>query len=595
MALDKLDCEQFHRGIVVGCHWIINNKIEINSINVFPVADGDTGDNMASLANAIIHFSSPQLTLRDTSKAIADASIIGARGNSGMILAQFFNSLAENMPLETIIEFDVFAHILQTVSREVEESIPNPVEGTILTLIKQLAFISQQIKNECSFELGMTKILPPLLLELQKTTHMLPEIKKSNVVDAGALGFYFFLEGFTQFLQNPQIENLKFDTNLTSLKPEHLFDNHSKENHRYCTEAVLKSPSLDKNNILNFLMKHGEHALVTSNNDLCRFHVHTENPQIIFAHLCQQHTILYPKVDDMRRQFEMNHAPKGNIALVSDSSADLSQQLIDKHQIHLIPINIQMGQHQLLDKYCFEENDFYANLNSFLHEYPKTSYPSLSVLEEKFGQLSKTYENVLVISVSKAMSGMYEAFIQAAKNYSNITVIDSKTNSGAHGLLLNYAGELIEAGQSIKQIIKQISNAIRTTYIYVAVNQFDSMVRSGRMSNFKGRIATWSKLKPIVSVDCQGKGFIAGKSFSRSKALTKSINYLEQSIKKNDLKLEEYCIVHANAESEALEFAKITSQRFNKSPLYVKPVSLAIGLHAGQGCVALAARLNSLS
>ncbi|STX48279.1 DAK2 domain protein [Legionella hackeliae] len=359
MALDKLDCEQFHRAIVVGCHWVIDRKMELNSINVFPVADGDTGDNMASLANAIIHFSQPKSTLKETSKSIADAGTMGARGNSGIILAQFFNSLAENMSSIPYLEFDYFSSILQTIVTEVENRIPNPVEGTILTLIKQWAIYAKQAKSERSFELAMVKMLPPLLLEVQKTTQMLPSLKKSNVVDAGALGFYYLLEGFTQFLQNPTIEtNQKLNNSLSNLKLEHSFSSNFQTKHRYCTEAVLKAASLDDKAILNFLMQNGDCALVTGNKDICRFHVHTENPQLIFSHLSQQYTILYPKVDDMQRQFEMNHAPKKNIALVSDSSADLSQQLIDKHQIHLIPINIQMGQHQLLDKYCFEEDNF---------------------------------------------------------------------------------------------------------------------------------------------------------------------------------------------------------------------------------------------
>ncbi|WP_426760093.1 DegV family protein, partial [Pseudomonas aeruginosa] len=123
---------------------------------------------------------------------------------------------------------------------------------------------------------------------------------------------------------------------------------------------------------------------------------------------------------------------KYKIGLVTDSSADLPQDLIDEYQIHQIPLNIHVDEHHLLDKHCFEANYFYTQLNSF-RTYPKTSCMNPNLIEEKLAKIASHYDHVLVLSISSKMSGTYDAFLTATKKYANITVLDTKTNSGAHG------------------------------------------------------------------------------------------------------------------------------------------------------------------
>lgn len=592
MPLTELNKNQLHQAILAGCQSLMNQKEILNQINVFPIADGDTGDNMASTANAIIKFSSVHDTLKLTMNSVADASILGARGNSGIIFSQFFNAWAEAISIEKHLTMDCFSQLLLKSAYQVRSAIPNPVDGTLLTLIEAWAsFTRERVDTDC-FDIAIPQLLPLLEKEVQQTASTLPVLKELNLVDAGALGFYYFITGFSYSLQHPEKE-LRVDENTLLMKAGHSAIPSSKmPEYRYCTEAVIKATSIDAQKLTSQLETHGDCALVASNERLCHIHVHTNEPHKLFAALMSDFTVQYPKIDDMFRQFQTHHHRQHSIALLTDSSADIPQSLLDEYQIHQISLNIHLDEHQLLDRYCLDSNDFYNRLKH-LKTYPKTSYPTPALIRDKIELLANHYDHVIAISLSKRMSGIYEHLKTAAENKANVTVIDSKTNSAAHGLLLHYAGKLIRSGMSIDQTINAVRNAIETTYIFVIVDQFDSMLRSGRLNKFKARIAEFVKVKPIISIDTEGKGFVCGQSFSLEAAFEKIINMINTKEKKENLTLQEYAIVHAGAQEKAIEFSTITTARFNKSPEYIDSVSLAIGLHAGQGCIALAVRMSS--
>lgn len=595
MPLKELNKNQLHQAILAGCQALIQQKDILNQINVFPVADADTGDNMSSTANAIIQFSCVHDTLKLTMNSIADASILGARGNSGIIFSQFFNAWAEAISTEQHVTIDSFSRLLIQSAHQVRSAIPDPVEGTLLTLIEAWASLTRdQVDSDC-LDIALVQLLPLLEKEVQKTASTLSILKEMNVVDAGALGFYHFITGFSSFLLHPEKEHHVDENTLLVNIGHSATPSHEMPKYRYCTEAVVKAPSIDTTKLTTLLKAHGDCALISSNERLCHFHVHTNDPPKLFTGLMNDFTVQYPKMDDMFRQFQIHHDRQHAIALLTDSSADLPQSLLDEYQIHQVHLNIQLDDHQLLDRYCLDSNDFYHRLKH-LKSYPKTSYPTPALIKEKIELLAKHYDHVIVISLSKGMSGIYDHFKTAAKNVAHdVTVIDSKTNSAAHGLLLHYAGKLIRSGANRDEIISALNNAIKTTYIFVIVDQFDSMIRSGRLNKLKARIADFVKIKPIVSIDTEGKGFVCGQSFSLDAAFEKVINKIKAKEKRENLTLQDYAIVHAGAEEKAVEFSKITTACFNKVPEYIDSVSLAIGLHAGQGCVALAVRLSQKS
>lgn len=590
MILDKLSCKQFHAVVIAGCQRVIDNKILLNEINVFPVADGDTGDNLSSTSHSIIEFSTVKPDLLDTIISIADASIIGARGNSGIIFSQFFNLLANYIPRVEYLTFRDFSQALVRISQEIADVVSKAITGTMITLIQKFAYYAESKKEYDSFSQAMLEIIPLLFLDVEKTKDTLSILKQANVVDAGALGFYYFVEGAAEFLQDTStIPAVKKISHLAPMNHVALSDNPPE--FRYCTEAIIKAAGLNKSELLTYLKKQGDCSSLIGNGRASRLHVHTNNPRELFTTLYKKYQIQYPKVDDMRRQYELQFSRKYKIALVTDSSADLPSNLIDEYQIYQIYLNIQVDDHQLLDKYSFDPAYFYKQLIHF-KTYPKTSCLNANLIEEKLNNIAKQYDHVVILSVSSQMSGMYEAFIKASKKYKNVSVLDTKTNSGAHGLLLHYAGQLIASGENIQNIIYLVKKAIENTCIFVMVSQFDSMIRSGRINKLSGKIAKWTNLKPIVSIDSEGRGIVVSKCFSTIRARNKLVTLLERKLNNTRSQLEDYCIVHADESNEADLLAQTTQAVFNRPPLFIESVSLAIGLHAGRGCIALAARIS---
>lgn len=587
MSFDKLNSNQFHSAIIAGCQRLIHHKQVLNEINVFPVADGDTGDNLSSTCQAIIEFSTVKSSLTDTMTSIADASIIGARGNSGIIFSEFFNLLSTHLPCVEFLEFNQFTQALIEISQEIPAVLSKPVKGTIITIIQKFALLAETNYESYSFSQAIHDLLPLLFVEVKNTKDTLKILKQADVVDAGALGFYYFIEGFSEFLQG----RYTVDTaqKRISLIVSHSAPSTNPPEFRFCTEAVLKGSVHNKPELLGFLKTQGDCASIAGNGRMNRVHVHTNNPRELFSTLYKKYVIQFPKVDDMFRQYELQYDKKYKIALVTDSSADLPQNLIDEYQIHQFCLNIHVDDHQLLDKYSFEPEYFYKQLNHF-KTHPKTSCLNAKLLEDKLAVIAKQYDNVLVLSISSQMSGMYEAFKKASQKYKNITVLDTKTNSGAHGLLLHYAGQLIAAESSINEIISLINKAIKNTFIFVVVNQFTSMIRSGRISKLSGKIAEWANIKPIVSIDQTGRGIVVAKCFSNASAQNKLVSLITQKL--HDSVLEDYCIVHADENYQAVHLSEKSQEAFNKKPLFIESVSLAIGLHAGRGCFALAARMS---
>jgi DegV family protein with EDD domain len=591
MVLNELvDTETIYVAIINGCHRLMEQRDELNRINIFPVADGDTGDNLSSVCAAIIECSEVRENIRLTLESIAQAAIIGSRGNSGILFTQFFVGLHQFLPVSNKLSFQDFCIALKSSGEKINSVLSTPVEGTIITLIKKLAEFANSQNQTGSIAEAMSIITPLLKKEVERTPESLKILQESQVVDAGALGFYYFIEGFTDFL----VKGI-FTKSCTPIKiqlsqaQEHLLSEPPR--FRYCTEAVLKNSLVSQQDLLQQFNTEGNSAAVIGTNDLLKIHLHTNEPIQLFTTLYPLGTVKYPKVDDMQRQYEVQFAKTHSIALVTDSSADLPQNLLDQYQIHTIPLKIHIGEHDFLDKYSFEPNHFYNQLQH-LPAYPKTSCISPYQVQPYLNRLRAHYDHVLILSISSAMSGMHTAFVEASKEDKQITILDTKTNSAAHGLLLHYSGQLIAEKLPFNEVIQKVQAAIQNTFIFVLVNQFDSMICSGRMSKLSAKIASWAHIKPIISIGKHGRGVVAGKSLSSSKGLDKLIQLVQKQLKKTNARLEDYSIVHADNNDDAIHLAKISSAYFNKAPLFINTVSLVIGLHAGKGCVAIAARIT---
>jgi DegV family protein with EDD domain len=585
MTTTTLNNTFLYNSFIIGARNVILEKNSLNKINVFPVPDGDTGTNLASLMNSIIEKSILKDTSIETMETIVDAAIEGARGNSGIIFASYINGFYEALKNDELT-VDEYIEMVTYAANQAYQSINKPVEGTMITLMRTWATALNGLKDAGHGVIDLfSKAFDILQVELKKTTEMLAVLKQNKVVDAGAKGFVHFIEGFIKSLKGEQV-NVEFH-DVPEITEQLHIDHLDESQYRYCTEALLSSIDLDHKAVKAHLETLGDSLVVAGNKRRLRVHIHTDKPDQVFTYLASHGSILEQKVDDMIRQFEMVNHQKYKIALVTDSIADLPQSLIDQYQIHQFALGLMIDGTTYYDKLTITTESFYKLMDS-LDVYPTSSQPNQRTLENFFSQLTTYYDKVIVLSVSSKMSGTYQAFVDAANKFKEkeIAVIDTIQNSGAEGLLVLKAAQAIESGMAFNDIVNYIEKLKKETKILVSVKTLKYMVRSGRVSKTTGLVGKIVNLKPVISIDDQGEGIIFDKGLSIKTSNKKIFNHVKNILEFNEI--EDYAIVHANADDRVASYEKIYTDLIGKPPTYVMNISPIVAMNAGIGTVAIA-------
>jgi hypothetical protein len=589
MDISKLDSEKLYYSFVSGAQEVIKNKNSLNEINVFPVADGDTGSNLSSTMHAIILEAKISGTVKETMNSIADAALTGARGNSGIIIAQYINGIFLSLMDEETITIPSFAETVKNAVPYAYQAISNPVEGTIITVIREWADAVYSHKDlSATFAELFSKSLLAANKSLEATTSRLKVLQDSKVVDSGAKGFVYFLQGFATFLRTGKVDLETDDSEALSFNEE-LIHSQGEIRHRYCTEALLSGEGLDLEALKAELALYGDSLIVAGNNRKARIHIHANAPEQVFQVLRKKGTILQQKADDMVRQNESAFDRKYTIALITDSIADIPQAMLDCYQVHMLPLNLNFDNTSYLDKVTMTPELFYPLLEAAV-EYPKSSQPNPIVVEKYLETVLSHYDKVIILTVAKEQSGTNSVFQNAVakklQEGKKIAVIDSKRNSGAEGLLVMKAAEMIAAETPFDEIVATIERLRDRTNIFVSVNNLKYMVRSGRLSKVSGWAAMSVNLKPVVSIDAQGKGSIAEKAFSE-KGNGKKLFRLLEKVNAQD-KVSRYAIVHANNPEKAEAYRQRSVALLGREPEYIMNISTIVGMSAGVGTVAVA-------
>lgn len=586
----EIDGRYLYYTFLAGAQKILQNQIELNNINVFPVMDKDTGTNLASTIRSILDNTKPNRSFTKTADNIAEAAIIGARGNSGVIFAQFLYGLSIETKEKSSLTIKEFAEIVKKSVRYIYEAVSNPIEGTMLTVIRDWAdFIYSKKDTVLDFKQLVIDSFVVLKTSLQQTKEKLKILQQHNVVDAGAKGFVVFIEGITELISNPNMRNLISETtqNISLVHTEEL--TLDSINHRFCTEALIKDIKLDNSEIQTILSNYGDSVVVAGAGKTTRIHVHTNKPAELFDELKDFGTITSQKVDDMIRQNEVITKRKWNIALVTDSTCDLSQDLIDFYQIHVVPLNVNFGENHYLDKVTITPHQFYDLLESS-NEFPKTSQVNERAFTNLFSHLASHYDAIIAIHLTSQFSGTMQSAEKAAERISKefdkpVYVFDSKNLSGALGLIVLRAAQAIEKGVSVDELISTIDGWIKKAKIYVSVKTLKYMVKGGRVSKQKGFISELLNVKPVVSMDEQGKSVLLRKTFSQKSNVKLVLKLIEQQMNKN--KIKDYIVLHAHNESGAKNYSDKMKMLTGKDPISVVDISPVIGMNAGVGTTAV--------
>lgn len=593
--VSEIDGKRLYYTFIAGANKIIENQVRLNKINVFPVNDGDTGTNMAATIRSVIESIKPDKSYKITANLIAETTLLNARGNSGIIFAQFLYGMSNETAELRSISVNHFIETVKKSVRYVYQAVSNPVEGTMLTIIKEWAeFLDKNSATFIDFNQLFLKSSDILDKALASTKTKLQILKKANVVDAGANAFVYFIEGIIELIRSKNIRKLvqaKTDIEVINQTENHILED---VKYRYCTEALIKNINIEHTELSKMLNTFGDSVVVAGDKKTSRIHVHTNSPDKLFDKVQQFGTITFQKADDMIRQSETVYNRKWNIALVTDSTCDLSQELIDKYQIHVVPINIYFGDNHYLDKTTIQPEQFYKRLND-KGEYPKTAQINEIAFRNVYAHLVSHYDAIIGINLTDKFSGTFNNSKKAAEKVSKefnkpIHVFDSKNLSGALGLIVLRIAQEIENGMQYADIVEKVNDWISKAKIFVSVKTLKYMVRGGRVSSWKGLLTKILNVNPIVSIDDEGKSMVFGKAYSQKSSMDKVMKHIEKIT--DNKKVWNYIILHANNNEAADWYTQKMIELTNKKPVSTVNISPVIGANAGIGAASVAFMYN---
>ena len=590
-SMNLLDGTMFFSAFSSGATAVIKEQNYLNKINVFPVADGDTGTNLASTMKYILELTSVSKSIGKTTRSIADAALMGARGNSGAIFAQYMHGLSTAIGNRESIDRQTFARAAQEAISYAYNAMVTPVEGTMLTVMKDWADALNTIDgSDKSLLEVITQSHAVAQKSLEETPEKLSILKKAGVVDAGAKGFVAFIEGIKTFLSGKGV-NLEDEIIPDVELRNHVHIDEGNIENRFCTEAIIEGTKLNIEGIKSIISESGDSALVAGTESKVRIHVHTNEPAELFYKLKDFGAVTQQKVDDMEMQFRVSQKRKYPIALVVDSVCDLPKEVIDYYQIQMVPLYLNFGQSQYLDKITMKADQFYSLLDS-ADEYPVSAQPGMNTLQNLYHFLGTHYDSIIAIHVSDKLSGTWNASTKAAEKLKKkISVINSRHVSGSIGLLALKAARMIEEGSVHDDIVETIESLTKNTRIFVSVNTLKYMVKGGRVSPVLGLVGKVMNLKPIVSVDREGNSKLYGKAFSKLGNMKKILGFVEELNSKCNVV--SYNITHAHAHKTAKAYEDSLTKLLGRKPEYIMEVSPVVGISAGVGAISVSVLCKS--
>jgi len=307
MLMKYIDNVRFKKMLLGAAANLENNKAIVDSLNVFPVPDGDTGTNMNLTVQAAVKEINnlSESTITALSSAAANGSLMGARGNSGVILSQLFRGMAKGLDGVNQIDCKTLAEALKSASDTAYKAVMRPVEGTMLTVARETAEKAMATYEEYE---DVVSFLESLIKQakdtLDRTPEMLSVLKQADVVDAGGKGLIFIMEGWLAALKGAEIkQEIKEKTVIKTEVELEEFTSEDEIIFTYCTEFIIKNPLKTAEEFLTKIYDKGDSIVCVGNENIIKTHIHTNNPGQILAIAVKYGELTDIKIDNMKEQF----------------------------------------------------------------------------------------------------------------------------------------------------------------------------------------------------------------------------------------------------------------------------------------------------
>ncbi len=548
----------------------------LDRINVFPVADGDTGRNLlislAPLRN---------LHRRGSQKTGSDLLFAG-RGNSGNIATRF---VAELIAFNS---FDSFSLAAKAGRKNAWEAVHNPCHGTMLTVLDRFAEAIESLRNQQDLENHLEWVIDQMEHAVHETQASIPENMDAGVVDAGALGMFLFLEGFLKGLCNRgdhfrAVEDI-FGERLKISEP---FDISAEK--EFCVDLVVRMGN-DADDALQKIAEANKSATVHTFQEYAKIHLHTPDVHALKQKAESMGAIVQWNEDDIFEQVKTFHRPaaESRIHIVTDAAGSLSRDLARRLGVTLLESYVTMGD-TCMPETCVPPETLYR----VMAEGEKVSTSQASVFErhQHYNRLTKQHENVLYLCVGSVYTGNYDVAVQWKKQHDpegRFFVIDTGAASGRlAAAVIATAGFAVQNPQPApEQVVAFAQKAVEKSGEYIFLNELKYLAAGGRMSKTGAFFGDMLHMKPVITPTPRGAEKV-GIVRNAEAQLRFAMEKLEKNLRESSdaLILLEYSDNRQWVEDRVMAEIK---RYFRLSEILVQPLSLTSGVHIGPGAWAVA-------
>jgi DegV family protein with EDD domain len=585
-AIGYLDGPRLRRSILAAAAWVGAGRDELNRINVFPVPDGDTGTNftltLKSIADALHRLGDAPLP--EVIRAAAQASVTGARGNSGMMLSHFLLGFSEGIGERVRVRAHELAAAFRRGFERLEAALEDPVEGTILSVCREAAAGAERAATEHGDILPVIKsTLAHADLALQRTPEQLAVLKEAGVVDAGGKGFVRLLEGIIRLIEKGMMAAETVQT-PAGVAPAALAEVSAVQDFRFCTEALVRGDRLPSSaDARAAVAPLGGSVLVLRAGDLLRVHIHTDDAEAVFRIAAGWGEVVTRKADDMREQHRLLTTATRQVAVVCDSSCDLPDEVLDRYGIAMVPLQLLFGDEVYLDRVEMDATEFYRRLRAGATGVT-TSQPTPAQFTAAFEHARAGAAEVVVVLLSSGLSGTYANAEAARRSFAagGIHLVDSRSASLGMGLLARRAAELADAGWGGAAIARELERVRDQCASFITVDSLDQLLRSGRVSRVQAWLGSLLDMKPILSLDREGVVVAAARVRHRDALLRRLLRLLDAALPASRERLR-LGVAHADAPETAERVRRVLQERYHPLDVIVSSVTGVLAAHTGPG------------
>lgn len=580
MSATHLSGYGLRRALVAGIQRVIAGRDEINRINVWPVADQDTGTNLACTLGAVLQGlreAGPAGAARVLQRVAAE-SADSAKGNAGAILAQFFHGAAAVPAAGARLTTASLAEAAARGLALARTAMAAPCEGTILTVMRAFAEELQRQAGTADLRAGFARALARSQEALRQTRRQIPALRAAGVVDAGAQGFVRLLEGIAEYIERGRavpvgaIPAELVAAGVDTSRP-------GPGSQRHSVECVISAGNVDRAGLKTALLVLPlTDQVITGTRDQVRLHARVDDPAAFFALAARFGAVSRERTGDRSRPA---------VAIATDSGADFPTEEMARLDIHLVPQRLSVDGRDHVDRLSITPHELYESMRTSPIP-PRTSQPPPGDFRRLFEHLLAHHESVVEVSLARTLSGTLQAAESAAARTGpgRVHVFDTGSVSNGQGLLTLWAAEAAQAGHDARSILAGLERMRPRTKVYAVVRDIRYAVRGGRVPRAALTLTRLLRLSLTLKIRPNGRLGLGGALWGRRHLPERFARTVIRGL--DPARRYRVIIGHCDCADDARRVeAVLRTSGLDLDRVWIVETGAAIGAHAGPGSLVI--------